>query len=105
MLILLATVVVMNLCILMGPTSGWLETKEYRFLSQFHLPFAKNIIAYVLSKRRNLVGVMVFGQKAYNNILLPWFRINYSQKFLIQNVFLSHPQNIQWRYTLEHARN
>ena len=105
MLILLATVIVMNVCMLMGPTSGWLETKEYRFLLQFHLPFAKHIIAYVLSKRGNLVGVMVFGQKAYDNILLPWLRINYSQKFLIQNVFLSHPQNIQWRYTLEHARN
>ena len=47
---------------------------------------------------------MVFGNKAYNNIL-PWLRTNYSQKFLIQNVFLSHPQNIQWRYTLEHQRN
>jgi len=50
MLILLATVVVMDVCMLMGPASGWSETKEYRFLSQFQLPFAKNIIAYVLSK-------------------------------------------------------
>ena len=47
---------------------------------------------------------MGFGQKAYDNIL-PWLRTNYTQKFLIQNVFLSHPQNIQWRYTLEHSRN
>ena len=47
---------------------------------------------------------MVFGQKAYD-VILPWLRTNYSQKILIQNVFLSHPQNIQWRYTLEHARN
>ena len=47
---------------------------------------------------------MVFGQKAYDDIL-PWLRTNYSQKFLIQNVFLSHPQNIQWRYTYDHARN
>jgi len=89
---------------LMGPTSGWSETKEYRFLLQFQLPFVNNIIAYVLSKYKNLVGVMVFGKKAYRNIL-PWLRNNYSQKFLIQNVFLSHPQNIQWRYSLEHAQN
>jgi hypothetical protein len=47
---------------------------------------------------------MVFGQKAYDNIM-PWLRTHYSQKFLIQNVLLSHPQNIQWRYLLEHARN
>jgi hypothetical protein len=47
---------------------------------------------------------MVFGHKASKNIL-PWLRMKFSQKFLIQNVFLSQPQNIQWRYTLEHARN
>jgi hypothetical protein len=47
---------------------------------------------------------MVFGQKAYDNIM-PWLRTHYSQKFLIQNVLLSHPQNIQWRYLLVHARN
>jgi hypothetical protein len=104
MLILLATVVVMDMCMLMGPASGWSETKEYCFLSQFQLPFAKNIIAYVLSKCENLVGVMVFGQKAYDNIL-PWLHMKFSHTILIQNVFLSHPQNIQWRYTLEHARN
>jgi hypothetical protein len=104
MLILLATVVVMDMCMLMGPTSGWPDTKEYHLLSQLQLPFAKNIIAYVLSKCENLVGVMVFGQKACGNIL-PWLRSHYSQKFLIQNVFLSHPQNIQWRYTLEHTKN
>ena len=45
----------------------------------------------------------MFGQEAYDDIL-PWLRTNYSQKFLIQNVFLSHPQNIQWRYLLEHAQ-
>jgi hypothetical protein len=89
MLILLATVVVVDMCMLMGPTTGWSETKEYHFLSQCQLPSAKNIIAYVLSKCENLVGVMVFGQKAYDNIL-PWIRTHYSQKFLIQNVFLSH---------------
>ena len=100
MLILLTTVVVMDVCMLMGPTSGWADTKEYHLLWQFQLPFAKNIIAYVLSKCKNLVGVMVFGQKAYDNIL-PWLRTHYSQKFLIKNVFLSHPQNIQWRYTLD----
>ena len=88
MLILLATVIVIDMCMLMGPTSGWSETKEYHFLSQFQLPSAKNIIAYVLSKCENLVGVMVFGQKAYTNIL-PWLHTHYSQKFLIQNVFLS----------------
>jgi hypothetical protein len=104
MLILLATVVVMDMCMLMGPTSGWSDTKEYHLLLQLQLPFAKNIIAYVLSKCENLVGVMVFGQKAYNNIL-PWLRTHYSQKFLIQNVFLSHPQNIRWRYILEHTKN
>jgi hypothetical protein len=105
MLILLTTAVVMDImCMLMGPTSGWADTKEYHLLWQFQLPFAKNIIAYVLSKCENLVGVMVFGQKAYNNIL-PWLCTHYSQKFLIQNVFLSHPQNIQWRYTLEHTKN
>ena len=47
---------------------------------------------------------MVFGLKAYDNIL-PWLHMKFSQKILIQNMFLSHPQNIQWRYTLEHARN
>jgi hypothetical protein len=89
---------------LMGPASGWSDTKEYHLLSQLQLPFAKNIIAYVLSKCKNLVGVMVFGQKAYDNIL-PWLRTRYSQEFLIKNVFLSHPQTIQWRYTLEHTKN
>ena len=73
MLILLASVGVMNKCMLMGPTSGWLETNKYHLLSQFQLPFAKNIIAYVLRKCKNLVGVMVFGHKAANNIL-PWLR-------------------------------
>jgi hypothetical protein len=104
MLILLATVVVMDVCMLMGSTSGWSETNEYDLLSQLQLPFAKNIIAYVLSKCENIVGVMVFGQKAYDNIL-PWLCTHYSQKFLIQNVLLSHPQNIKWRYTFEHAQN
>ena len=56
------------------------------------------------SKCKNCVGVMVFGQKAYDNII-PWLRTHYSQKFLIQNMFLSHPQNIQWRYLLVHAQN
>ncbi len=87
-----------------GPTSGWSETEEYRILLQFQLPFAKNIIAYVCRKCENLVGVMVFGHKAAHNIL-PWLRMKFSQKILIQNVFLSHPQNIKWRYTLEHSRN
>ena len=104
MLILPASVVVMDVCMLMGPTSGWSKTEEYRLLSQFQFPFARTIIEYVLRKCKNLVGVMVFGQKAYD-VILPWLRTNYSQKILIQNVFLSHPQNIQWRYTLEHARN
>ena len=94
----------MDVCMLMGPTSGWLDTNEYHLLSDLQLPFAKNIIAYVLSKCENLVGVMVFGQKAYDNIL-PWLRTHYSEKFLIQNMFLNHPQNIQWRYLLVHARN
>ena len=47
---------------------------------------------------------MLFGQKAYDNII-PWLRTHYSQKFLIQNMFLSHPQNIQWRYLLVHAQS
>ena len=47
---------------------------------------------------------MVFGQKAANNIL-PWLRMKFSQKFLIRKEFLSHPQNIRWRYTLEHSQN
>jgi hypothetical protein len=47
---------------------------------------------------------MVFGHKAANNIL-PWLHDNYSKKFLIQNMFLNHPQNIKFSYTLEHARN
>jgi hypothetical protein len=47
---------------------------------------------------------MVFGHKAADNIL-PWLRMNFFQKFLIQIVFLSHPQNIQWRYTLKHSRS
>jgi hypothetical protein len=64
MLILLASVIVMDMSMLMGPTSGWSETEEYRLLSQFQLPFAKNIIANVLRKCKHLVGVMVFGHKA-----------------------------------------
>ena len=104
MMILLASVVVMDACMLMGPTSGWSKTKEYDYLSQFQLPFAINIIAYVLGKCENLVGVMVFGRQAADNIL-PWLHTNFSQKFLIQNVFLSHPQNIRWRYTLKHAQH
>ena len=90
----------------MGRSSGWSETEEYCLLSQFHFPFAKNIIAYVLRKCENIVGVMVFGHKSADNIL-PWLRRNYSQKFLIQShdVFLSHPQNNQWLYTLKHALN
>jgi flagellar biosynthesis GTPase FlhF len=49
---------------------------------------------------------MVFGHKASKNIL-PWLRDNYNKKLLIQgsDVFLSHPQNIQWRYTLKHAQH
>jgi len=47
---------------------------------------------------------MVFGHKAADNIL-PWLRMKFSQKILIHNVFLGHPQNIKRRYTLEHARN
>ena len=88
----------------MGPTSGWLKTEEYRLLSKFQFPFARTIIEYVLRNCKNLVGVMVFGKKACD-VILPWLRTNYSQNILIQNVFLSHLQNIQWRYTLEHARN
>jgi hypothetical protein len=106
MLILVSSVVVMDTCMLMGPTSGWSDTEEYRYLSQFQLPFAKNIIEYVLGKCKNLVGVMVFGHKASENIL-PWLRDNYNKKLLIQgsDVFLSHPQNIRWRYTLKHAQH
>ena len=90
----------------MGRSSGWSETEDYCLLSQFQLPFAKNIIAYVLCKCENIVGVMVFGHKSADNIL-PWLRRNYSQKFLIQShdVFLSHLQNIQWLYTLKRALN
>jgi hypothetical protein len=47
MLILLATVVVMDMCMMMGPTSGWSDTKEYILLSQLQIPLAKKIIAYV----------------------------------------------------------
>jgi len=104
MMILLATVVVMDMCMLMGPAPGWLDTIEYRLLSQLQLPFAENIIAYVLGKCENLIGVMVFGHKAYDNIM-PWLHTHYSQKILIQNMFLNHPQNIKCSYTLEHARN
>jgi hypothetical protein len=45
MMILLASVVVMNVCMLMGPASGWSETEEYDYLLQFQLPFVSNIIA------------------------------------------------------------
>jgi hypothetical protein len=38
MLILLASVIVMDVCMLMGPTSGWSGTIEYRLLLQFQLP-------------------------------------------------------------------
>ena len=61
MMILLASVAVMDVCMLMGPTSCWSETIEYRLLPQFQLPLARNIIACVLHKCKNLVGVMVFG--------------------------------------------
>ena len=106
MLILMSSLVVMDGCMLMGPATGWSETEEYLYLSQFQLPFAKNIIEYVLGKCKNLVGVMVFGHKSSENIL-PWLRDNYTKKLLIQrsNVFLSHPQNIRWRYTLKHAQH
>jgi hypothetical protein len=106
MLILLSSVIVMNTCMLMGPTKGWSDTEEYHYLSQFQLPFAKNIIAYVLGKCEYLVGVMVFGHKASESIL-PWLHDNYAKKLLIQgsDVFLSHPQNIRWRYTLKHAQH
>ena len=106
MLILMSSVVVMDGCMLMGPATGWSDTEEYRYLSQFQLPFAKNIIEYVLGKCKNLVGVMVFGHKSSENIL-PWLRDNYNKKLLIQrsDVFLSHPQNIRWRYTLKHAQH
>jgi len=36
MLILLANVVVMDMCMLMGPASGWSETKEYRLFCEKH---------------------------------------------------------------------
>ena len=93
MLILLSSVIVMDTCMLMGPPKGWLKTEEYRYLSQFQLPFAKNIIAYVLGKCENLVGVMVFGHKASDNIL-PWLRDNYTKKLLIQgsNVLSKQPR-------------
>jgi hypothetical protein len=64
MLILLASVIVMDMCMLMGPTSGWSETKEYHLLLQFQLPYTKDIIEYVLGRCENLVGVMVFGHKS-----------------------------------------
>ena len=83
MLILLSSVIVIDTCMLMGPTKGWSKTEEYHYLSQFQLPFAKNIISYVLGKCENLVGVMVFGHKASDNIL-PWLRDNYTKKLLIQ---------------------
>jgi hypothetical protein len=89
---------------LIGPTAGWSETVEYDYLSQYQFPFARNIISYVLGKCENLVGVMMFGHKAADNIL-PWLRDNYSKKILIQNMFLNHPQNIKFSYTLEHAQN
>ena len=50
MILLAAVVVIMDMCMLMGPTSGWSDTNEYHLLSDLQLPFAKNIIAYVLSK-------------------------------------------------------
>jgi flagellar motor protein MotB len=101
MLILMSSVVVMDGCMLMGPATGWSDTEEYLYLSQFQLPFAKNIIEYVLGKCKNLVGVMVFGHKSSEK------RDNYNKKLLIQrsDVFLSHPQNIRWRYTLKHAQH
>ena len=73
--------------------------ENHRILSSFAV-----ITSLCENQCENLVGVMVFGHKAADNIL-PWLRTHYSQKFLIQNVFLSHPQNIQWRYTLEHTKN
>ncbi len=71
MMILLASVIVMDVCMLMGQTSGWSNTKEYCLLSQFQLTLARNIITYVLCKCKHLVGVVVFGHKAAGNIL-PW---------------------------------
>ena len=86
MTILLASVAVMDVCMLMGPTSGWSDTEEYHLLSQFQLLFEKTIIAYVLLKCENLVGVMVFGRKAYD-IILPWLHTNFSQSFLFRTCF------------------
>jgi len=93
MLILLSSAIVIDTCMLMGPTKGWSKTEEYHYLSQFQLPFAKNIISYVLGKCENLVGVMVFGHKASDNIL-PWLRDNYTKKLLIQgsNVLSKQPR-------------
>ncbi len=90
----------------MGPTLGWSDTEECNLISQFQLPLAKNIMAYVLSRCKNLAGVTVFGGKA-SGYILPWLRSNFFQKFLIQSedTFLSHPQNIKWRCTLLHAQN
>ena len=44
MLILLSSVVVMDTCMLMGPTKGWSDTEEYHYLSQFQLPKKHNCI-------------------------------------------------------------
>jgi hypothetical protein len=63
-MLLLASVTVMDVCMLMGPTSGWSETEEYRIILQFQLPFVKNIIAYVRRKCENLVGVGVWAQSS-----------------------------------------
>ena len=73
--------------------------ENHRILSSFAV-----ITSLCENQCENLVGVMVFGHKAADNIL-PWLRMNFFQKFLIQIVFLSHPQNIQWRYTLKHSRS
>ena len=66
MLILLASVIVMDVCKL-----------NIVFFCSSNSPFVKNIIAYVLSKCENLVGAMVFGREAADNIL-PWLRTNFS---------------------------
>ena len=44
LMILMASAIVINSCMLIGPTTGWSDAVEYDLLLQFQLPFTKNII-------------------------------------------------------------
>ena len=69
---------------------GWSDTKEYSLISQYQLPFAKNIMAYVLSRCKNLWCHGVWGQSKQIHSTMVILLLIQSE-----DNFLSHPQNIK----------